>query len=125
MTVARHKTYLVDTLLLTAVVVWGFNFALMKQMYRYFHPIAFNAVRFTISSIAMLAILRLLGETIGVDRKDWRGIFWLGFLGNTVYPFIFVLGLDRTKAGARRGAADGADSCFCIPHRRRNEKGAL
>jgi drug/metabolite transporter (DMT)-like permease len=97
--VARHKTYLVDFLLLTAVVVWGFNFALMKQMYRYFHPIAFNAVRFAISSIAMLAILRVRGEIGGIDSKDWRGIFWLGFLGNTLYPFIFVLGLDRTKAG--------------------------
>ena len=96
---ARHKTYLVDFLLLTAVVVWGVNFALMKQMYRYFHPIAFNASRFAISSIAMLSILKVRGETRGIDRKDWRGIFWLGFLGNTLYPFIFVLGLDRTKAG--------------------------
>jgi len=97
--VARHKTYFVDFLLLTAVVVWGINFALMKQMYRYFHPVAFNAVRFTISSVAMFAILQLRGETRTVEHKDWRGIFWLGFLGNTLYPFIFVLGLDRTKAG--------------------------
>lgn len=97
---ARRKAYLVDFLLLTAVLIWGFNFALMKQMYRYFQPIAFNAVRFTISSVTMLAILKFRGETGGIDRKDWRGILWLGFLGNTVYPFLFVLGLDRTKAGA-------------------------
>jgi drug/metabolite transporter (DMT)-like permease len=97
--VARHKTYLVDFLLLTAVLIWGFNFALMKQMYRYFHPISFNAIRFTISSLTMLAILAFRGETSGIDRHDWRGIVWLGFLGNTAYPFIFALGLDRTKAG--------------------------
>jgi drug/metabolite transporter (DMT)-like permease len=28
-----------------------------------------------------------------------RSVMWLGFLGNTLYPFVFVLGLDRTKAG--------------------------
>src|SRR5262249_28277210 len=39
------------------------------------------------------------GQGAQIDRKDLRGILWLGFLGNTLYPFIFVLGLDRTKAG--------------------------
>jgi drug/metabolite transporter (DMT)-like permease len=97
--VAQRKSYIVDLLLITAVVIWGFNFALMKSMYRYFHPISFNAVRFVISSIAMLAILKLRGEDGRIDRTDVRGILWLGFLGNTLYPFIFVLGLDRTQAG--------------------------
>jgi len=90
---------MVDLLLVSIVVIWGFNFALMKLMYRYFHPIAFNAIRFVISSVTMLAILKLRGENTQIDRKDLRGILWLGFLGNTLYPFIFVLGLDRTKAG--------------------------
>jgi drug/metabolite transporter (DMT)-like permease len=90
---------MVDLLLVSIVVIWGFNFALMKLMYRYFHPIAFNAIRFVISSVTMLAILKLRGENTEIDRKDLRGILWLGFLGNTLYPFIFVLGLDRTKAG--------------------------
>jgi drug/metabolite transporter (DMT)-like permease len=97
--VTRRKSYIVDVLLVTAVVIWGFNFALMKSMYSYFHPIAFNAVRFVISSIAMLAILKVRGENAHIDYTDVRGIVWLGFLGNTLYPFIFVLGLDRTQAG--------------------------
>ena len=95
----RRKSYMVDLLLLTAVLIWGFNFALMKLMYRYFHPIAFNAVRFVISSLAMLGILKVRGEKAGIHREDVRGIVWLAFIGNTVYPFLFVLGLDRTKAG--------------------------
>ena len=99
MIVAPRKSYIVDLLLITAVVIWGFNFAVMKSMYRYFHPITFNAVRFVISSITMLAVLKLRGENPRIDRTDVRGILWLGFLGNTLYPFIFVLGLDRTQAG--------------------------
>ena len=51
LTVVQRKSYLVDFLLLSAVVIWGFNFPLMKSMYQYFHPITFNALRFVISSI--------------------------------------------------------------------------
>ena len=99
MSVTRRKNYIVDFLLITAVVIWGFNFPLMKLMYRYFHPITFNAIRFVIASVTMMSILKLRGESAKIDRGDWRGVLRLGFLGNTLYPFIFVLGLDRTKAG--------------------------
>lgn len=83
---APRKTYIVDFLLLTAVLIWGFNFPLMKSMYSYFHPITFNAVRFVIASVIMLGVLKLRGDTGRVDRQDWRRILWLGFLGNTLYP---------------------------------------
>jgi len=97
--VPRLKNYLVDALLLSAVLIWGLNFPLMKLMYRYFHPIAFNALRFLISSVTMLCILKARGDANPVKREDWRHIAWLGLLSNTLYPFIFVMGLYRTKAG--------------------------
>jgi len=97
--VALRKTYFVDFLLITVVLVWGFNFALMKVLYRYFHPIAFNAIRFVISSTTMLGVLKLKREPTRIDPSDSRRIVWLGLLSNTLYPSLFVLGLDRTKAG--------------------------
>src|SRR6266498_3672507 len=96
---ARPKDYIVDFLLITAVLIWGFNFALMKVMYRYFHPITFNAVRFVISSITMMLVLKFRGENLHIDRRDIPRTLWLGFLANTCYPVLFVLGLDRTTAG--------------------------
>jgi len=97
--VPERKEYIVEFLLLTAVSIWGFNFALMKLMYRYFHPFVFNAMRFTIASMAMLLLLKFRNESLRIDRQDLGGALWLAFLGNTLYPFIFVLGLDRTTAG--------------------------
>jgi len=97
--VSRRASYVVDVFLLSAVVIWGFNFALMKLMYRYFHPITFNALRFMISSAAMIGILEFRTDTARIDREDLPRIVWLGFLGNTLYPFIFVLGLYRTTPG--------------------------
>src|SRR5207253_5335331 len=56
-------------------------------------------IRFTVASLTMLLLLRLRGESPLVDREDRRGAVWLGILANTIYPFFFVLGLDRTTAG--------------------------
>lgn len=95
----QRKEYVVDLLLVSAVTIWGVNYAVMKLAYRYFHPIAFNAIRFTIASITMMAIIRARGQRLRVDRLDWRGIIWLGVLGNTLYQFFYMFGLSRTTAG--------------------------
>jgi drug/metabolite transporter (DMT)-like permease len=97
--VPDRKRFVVDLLLLSVVIIWGMNFSIMKLMYQYFHPITFNAVRFIICSIAMFLILKLRGENLAIARGDLPGVFWVAFLGNTLYQFLFVLGLDRTRAG--------------------------
>ncbi len=99
MSVPQRKEYIVEILLISAVIIWGLNFAVMKLMYRYFHPITFNAIRYVISSITMMTVLKARGENLRIEREDVGGILGLGFLANTLYPFIFVLGLDKTKAG--------------------------
>ena len=99
MDVVDRKRYVTDLLLLSVVIIWGMNFSVMKLMYEYFHPISFNAVRFIICSITMFLILKLRGENIAIQRSDLPGVIWIGFLGNTLFQFLFVLGLDRTRAG--------------------------
>ena len=99
---ALRKTYFVDFLLITVVLVWGFNFALMKVLYRYFHPIAFNAIRFVISSTTMLSVLKLRREPIGIDANDARRIIWLGLLANTLVLHLGVRD-QRDRCGAYLG----------------------
>jgi drug/metabolite transporter (DMT)-like permease len=94
-----RKLYIVDLLLLTVVTIWGMNFAVMKVAYRSFHPLAFNAVRFLMCSVIMAGLMKLRPPKVRFERKDLKSILWLGFLVNTLYQFLFVLGLDRTKAG--------------------------
>jgi drug/metabolite transporter (DMT)-like permease len=97
--VTPRKPFVIDLLLLTVVTVWGMNFAVMKVAYRSFHPIAFNAMRFLICSAAMAALMKLRPADARLSTKDIKDIVWLGFIINTVYQFLFVLGLERTKAG--------------------------
>ena len=94
-----RKNYAVDALLLSTVLIWGFNYAIVKMTFRYFHPIAFNAVRFTVSSAAMFLVLKMRGEGLRIASHDIRSILWLGFIANAFYQFLFVLGLARTGAG--------------------------
>ena len=94
-----RKNYAVDALLLSTVLIWGFNYAIVKMTFRYFHPIAFNAVRFTVSSAAMFLVLKMRGEGLRIASHDIRSILWLGFITNAFYQFLFVLGLARTGAG--------------------------
>ena len=84
---------------MTVVLVWGFNFAVMKLAYRSFHPMVFNAVRFTIASVTMMFLLKLQGVTLHIEREDMKAVIWLGFLGNPLYQFFFAFGLERTRAG--------------------------
>ena len=99
MSVPDRKDYAVDALLLSTVLIWGFNYAIVKMTFRYFHPIAFNAVRFTVSSAAMFLVLKMRGEGLRIASHDIRSILWLGFIANAFYQFLFVLGLARTGAG--------------------------
>jgi drug/metabolite transporter (DMT)-like permease len=97
--VPDRKPYITDLLLLTVVAIWGMNFAVMKVAYRSFLPIAFNACRFVIALITVAALMKLSPNPARFARKDLKEILLLGFLANTVYQFLFVLGVERTKAG--------------------------
>ena len=88
-----------DLLLVTVVIVWGLNFAVMKVAYRSFHPIAFNAARFVICALVMAPLMKFHSSKVSFERRDWKAVLWMGFLINTVYQFLFVLGVQRTKAG--------------------------
>ena len=93
-----RKKLIFDLLLLTAILVWGINFAVLKLAYRSFHPIAFNAVRFFISAVTLSLLMRSRGMSFRIDRHDWNPMLRLGFLAHTVYQFLFVLGVAKTRA---------------------------
>lgn len=92
-----HK--FVDALMITVVVIWGFNFAIVKVIYADFHPLAFNALRFAMAATLMAAILKLQGQAFRVEPEDRLPVLGLAILSNTIYQFLFVLGLSKTKAG--------------------------
>ena len=85
--------------LLLMVVVWGVNFAVVKRALATFPPLGFNAMRFALASLFVLAVLRSRGRLLLPARADLPRIVVLGIVGNVIYQMAFILGLERTRAG--------------------------
>ena len=88
-----------ETALSVMVLVWGTNFAIVKQALERFEPLAFNALRFAVASAFVFGVLRARRQTGTPDRADIPRIVGLGLLGNVFYQVCFIVGLDRTRAG--------------------------
>jgi len=82
------------------VLVWGVNFAVVKNALAVFEPLAFNALRFVVASVFVGIVLRVQGALTLPERRHLVRIVALGLLGNVAYQMCFILGLARTRAGS-------------------------
>jgi drug/metabolite transporter (DMT)-like permease len=88
-----------DLLLLLMTLIWGSNFTAIKYSLEDLLPLSFNALRFTIASLAMLIVALMSRDGVKIAPGDrWR-LFALGLLGNTFYQSLFITGMAHTRAG--------------------------
>lgn len=87
-----------DALLALMALIWGVNLIVVKAALAVFQPLAFNAVRFPLAAVALIAATRLLGASLP-ERRFWGPLAMYGLLGNTLYQIGFIEGLGRTRAG--------------------------
>jgi len=89
----------VDILMISVMLIWGMNYAIMKDAYSAFDPFAFTALRFVVAFAVVGAILKWKGISLRVDRADIPPLLGLGLLSCTAYQIFFVIGLSTTRAG--------------------------
>ncbi|MBI2615893.1 MAG: DMT family transporter, partial [Gemmatimonadetes bacterium] len=87
-----------DALLALMALIWGVNLIVVKAALAVFQPLAFNAVRFPLATVALIAVTGLLGYRLP-RRQFWLPLALYGFLGNSLYQLGFIEGLGRTRAG--------------------------
>jgi drug/metabolite transporter (DMT)-like permease len=87
-----------DALLALCVVFWGVNFIVVKAALGVMHPFAFNAARFVLASGTLLAVAAARHARLP-PRDTWMRLFVLGVLGNFIYQFCFIMGVNSTRAG--------------------------
>lgn len=87
-----------DGLLALMALIWGVNIIIVKAALGVFQPLAFNAVRFPLASVALLAVTQLSGRPLPA-RRYWVPLAGYGVLGNTLYQIGFIEGLGLTRAG--------------------------
>jgi drug/metabolite transporter (DMT)-like permease len=84
--------------MLLAVLIWAFNFSVIKIALKEFTPGSFNGPRLTIASLLLLLFLRLKEGSIAPPRGDLLKLIILGVVGNTFYQYLFINGIYRTSA---------------------------
>jgi len=82
--------------MISVVLIWGINFSVIKLALNSFAPLAFNALRFSLATAVMLAVMRWRREHLGVPRRDLVLLIVLGLAGHTGYQVLFINGLARS-----------------------------
>lgn len=95
---ARSRFFPMDLALVVMTIVWGLNFTLVKGALADFNPLTFNAVRFGMSSLLLLGVLKLREGNLGIKRKDLFQFVMIALIGNTAYQLFFINGIALTTA---------------------------
>src|SRR5215216_2606828 len=85
--------------LLAMVAIWGVNFSIAKIALAQLSPLAFNAIRFPMAALLLLAVLHARNAMALPTKSELVRVLLLGLLGNLLYQMFFIFGLDHTTAG--------------------------
>jgi len=97
---SKTRFSVIDIMLIGMCVVWGINFTVVKiALEANLSPLSFNSIRFSLSSLFLLAVLWIRERNLSIRRQDIGRLFLLGFIGNTAYQLLFIHGILRTTAG--------------------------
>jgi drug/metabolite transporter (DMT)-like permease len=80
-------------------LIWGSNFTAIKYSLEDLLPLSFNAMRFTIASLAMVLAAAMSRDSFKIASGDGWRLFGLGLLSNTFYQSLFITGMAYTRAG--------------------------
>lgn len=93
---SSNKRLAVELSLLSIAIIWALNFSIIKVALEEFDPLSFNAMRFTLSSLLIWAIVLKRGLPVQIPKSDWLKVLGMGLLGSFVYQGLFIIGIDFT-----------------------------
>jgi drug/metabolite transporter (DMT)-like permease len=96
---AARERRLGELAVLGVMVLWAFNFIVVKSALAVLPPVAFTFLRFAIATTTLLVLLRLREGSIGLPRRDLIAIGALGALGFGIYQILWTTGLKEIAAG--------------------------
>lgn len=95
----RHHFGRVDLMLILTSLIWGVNYSVVKYALTDFQPLAFNGLRFLLSSGILLWIVRNRLRWSMIARGDRWPLIRLGVFGCGLYQVAFIEGMHLTLAG--------------------------
>jgi drug/metabolite transporter (DMT)-like permease len=92
------KKYFIDLTLIGVAVIWALNFSVVKISLEEFDPYSFNAIRFFLAfSFLYIATIKK-GFSLRVKKEHFWALVGIGLIGNLLYQFLFIVGINLTKA---------------------------
>ncbi len=87
-----------DLSMVLVILLWGSNFAIIKVSLKDLGPMPFTALRFSLATFLLLALLRWREGSLALPKGQFLRMLWLGLIGNTGYQILFINGLARTTS---------------------------
>ncbi len=97
--VPARERRIAEIAVLGVMVLWAFNFIVVKSALAVLPPVGFTFLRFAIASTTLLLLLRWREGSIGLPRRDLIAICALGALGFGIYQILWTTGLKQIAAG--------------------------
>lgn len=92
------KKYFTDLTLIGVAIIWALNFSVVKISLAEFDPYSFNAIRFFLAFIFLYLAAIKKGFTLRVKKEHFWALVGIGLIGNLLYQFLFIVGINLTKA---------------------------
>ena len=93
-----NNKWVLGLLVIIITVLWGYGWVVMKEVLAYMGPFTFNAFRFGIGSLTLLAIVWIL--KLGVPPKNyWKPLIVVGLLQTAAVFILVMYGLRFVDAG--------------------------
>jgi len=85
-----------DVTLFSIAVIWALNFSVVKASLSEIDPYSFNSIRFLLASGLIWLIILWKKAWFSIPKKDWVPLILIGLIGNLLYQWLFIVGIDLT-----------------------------
>lgn len=93
---SRTPISFTDVTLFSIAVIWALNFSVVKASLSEIDPYSFNSIRFILASGLIWLIILWKKAWFTIPRKDWIPLILIGLIGNLLYQWLFIVGIDLT-----------------------------
>ena len=80
-------------------VIWSSAFTSARILVTSAPPLMVLSVRFLISGLLGIALARMMGQKIELERKEWLGVVIIGICQNALYLGLNFIGMQWIEAG--------------------------
>lgn len=85
-----------DLTLFTIAIIWALNFSVVKASLSEVDVYSFNSFRFILAATLIWGIIFWKRAWFSVPRADWLPLLGIGLIGNVLYQWLFIVGIDLT-----------------------------